>query len=658
MTGCSSGKNPVTPDELPASQDPAISALQSNHTALLGYFDIYFDSETRIFEAVVNRHAGYSLNIVPFLNMMEDPLFGIEFVNLSFGDDLPGRLDVHVGFKITHPFAGVDQYNVYDLLGVVIADGHRTLSNQGFKVARHGTDLYMKNPDGFTRWFNPTEFTTELIFGYAPGGYQNYAGNATLNTYKYYALGHSSEDTFDFLAGEENNHGLFESGWIRNMRLEFILPPDGEGLSFGYAMVAAWEEQGPSGPYYPVHHNEALACHAEIADTVWYETGGSGGDLEIDFSLFAWEHQPDTIRIESTVIDGVSTFDADSIGTLVNEYVTSYHVQIPAKADLQTYKDHDVWIFAEYEDFDYSNDFPDIPHAAGNLTAVFRFPVLVSTSDPEYDFYVTNHMDFIWEEHEGYGTMEHPFFHLSDALKYADPGDIIAVDAGAFPHAGWNFMDSRYDDITIKAVNWYSASGRPGIEGQFILLNFRNSRNITIEGFKIFCDASVIGGSSLIYIYKCEDITFRDCLFTSTGVVKDSYTKIFNVVSSENIIISNCLIKDIQIEQDWGDSTIFNGIRLWNSSCTVTKNELTNFTVLPGGSIDMHGIFAIGPEDDTVIENNLIHHFYGGTEGSNPLTCTVSRSIMRNLISLSLTILSTISISRTASILLTSRSGG
>jgi hypothetical protein len=613
LIGCSHGSNPAAPSDDPASVNPGNTMTenisQSNHTSLMGYFDIYFDFETREFEAIRNRHAEFTLNIVPFLNEMTNPLFGLTFENISFFDSIPGKLGVNVAFQIHHPLPGHEQYNIYDFLGVVIGDGIRTLSNQGFKVAQQGTDLFMKNPDGYTRWFNPTEFTTELIFGYAPGGHQNHAGSATLNPYKYYANQLTGRHAFDFLASGDNNDGLFSGMYLRMMKLEFILPPEGIGVSFGYAMVVAWEEQG-SGPYSPVHHSEALACKADIADTIWFDSGESGGDLEIDFSLFAWEHQPEIIRIESTVLDSVATFDAASIATPVDEFVTSYHIQIPVRTDLPTYKGHDVWIFAEYPGFDYSNGMPEIPHAEGDLTAVFWFPVIIEVDDPEIDIYVTNHEDFQLVP-KTWGTPMYPFKSLAIAMGYASPGDVIGVDMGSYAYSAADFRYSTFDYLTIKADNWYSGSGRPAIGGQFSNLDFSFSSNVTIEGFEVVCDGPWIVYGGLVDMYGSNNITIRDCFITSTYPVRYSSAAV-SLMECDNITITNCLIKGFHLVGEQGpDLTVFSGIEIRghnNGTYFITKNEFTGCSTEPDDSAYIYGIQAEGLSDDSIITNNLIHH--------------------------------------------------
>ena len=391
-------QQPVLPDTK-GDLTSATSSFENGNSFLLGYYDVYFDIGTAEFEVIENRTASFTLNIVPFLNQMTIPQNGITFDSIVLHQDDPSFLGVDVEFSIYHPFPGYDQYDAYDLRGIIIGDGADTLMYDGLRTARHGTDLWMKNPDGYTRWFNPTEFTSELIFGYVPGGWQNYAGNATLNPYKYYAKHlQKDDDLWAYLTGDNNWDGIFESGAGRNMELEFPLPPDGLGIRFGYAVVVCWEDQGSEGPFYPVHVPEPVAISVTVTPDIWYnEIDGSGGDLILDLDLFAWENQPDSVKIESSVLDSVVEFDYETYASPGGDHYSTWHVEASAK-QLHTADDHYFRVIAEYENLGYSNDFPDIPHPLSPLAAFFRSDLEIGsgpgnqppdcdiTSDPEVPY--------------------------------------------------------------------------------------------------------------------------------------------------------------------------------------------------------------------------------------------------------------------------------
>ena len=375
--GCSKNKSiPSAPLIDPSMASETDQGTGGSVTSLLGYYDIYFDIGAGTFEAVENRTAEFTLNIVPFLNQMTNPHNGITFGSIVIHDEDPEVFGVDVEFRIHHPFPGVDQYKVYDLRGVIIGNGSKTFSYKGLDVPSHGTDLWMKNADGYTRWFNPVDFTTELIFGYAPGGYQNLKGNSQLNPYKYYADGLGKNgNVWNFLNGS-NNDGLFKSGTGRTMQLEFPMPPDGIGIAFGYAVVVGWEEPYGPPPIYPAHINEAAAAFVEVTPDIWYDpiAKESGGDLILDVDLYNWKYSPlpSKILIESSVLNGLTEFDAESYGQVVSENVSRYHLEVPSK-DLNSLAGHYFWVITEYDGYNYMNYLPGIPHASGPLAAFFRY---------------------------------------------------------------------------------------------------------------------------------------------------------------------------------------------------------------------------------------------------------------------------------------------
>jgi hypothetical protein len=392
MLGCSGRiDNPALPSIENSLLTGQTAAVEPSNTYMLGYYDIYFDPATSTFEAVLNRNASFTLNIVPFLNKMTIPKNGITFDQIVIHNDDPSFIGVDVVFSIYHPFPGYPQYNAYDARGVLIGNGASVLEYSGLSAPKHGTDVWMKNPDGYTRWFNPSEFTTQLIFGYAPGGYQNLAGDANLNPYKYYGKHLGADDNlWSWLTSGPNYDGIFESGSGRKMEIEFPMPPDGLGIMFGYAVVVTWEEQGPVGPYHAVHCPESVAAKVTQTPDVWYDpgTGNSGGNLILDIDLFAWDEQPSTVKIESSVLDGIAEFDFDTYASPGGENYSTWHVEAPTTA-LTSNENHYYWVIAEDAGYDYKNGLPEIPSADGKLAAFFRYDLEVlsgsSNHDPDCD---------------------------------------------------------------------------------------------------------------------------------------------------------------------------------------------------------------------------------------------------------------------------------
>ncbi|MCX6646070.1 MAG: hypothetical protein NTY09_06910 [bacterium] len=380
---CSGGNGIPTLPSTGSPQDLTTQTIQSQqpgNTYILGYYDVYFDPESGTFDISENRTTAYTVNVLPFLNMMISPKNGITLGSVVIHDDDPTFLGVDVEFQVYHPFPGIDQYKAYDLMAIIISEGADNMNYDNLRVGRYGVDTYMKNADGYTRWFNPTDFTTQLIFGYAPGGFQNHAGNAHINPYKYYAQGLEPEgDLWDFLTSGSNHEGLFESGGGRMMELEFPLPDDGIGLMFGLAIACCWEEQGqnPPGGYTPYHRDEAIAVSVTQTPDVWYnETDGSGGKLILDIDLFAWEEQPSVIKIESSVLPSEADFDFASYASFSGDNYSTWHVEADA-GDLTSAENHYYWVIAESQGYDYKNGLPEIPSPDGPLAAFFKYDCTV-----------------------------------------------------------------------------------------------------------------------------------------------------------------------------------------------------------------------------------------------------------------------------------------
>jgi hypothetical protein len=481
MVGCSNSGTALTPNPV---ENPEITIGSTNfrqstgNNYLLAYHDIYFDIESGTFEAVENRTAAFTLNIVPFLNKMTVPKYGITFGSVVIHNDDPAFLGVDVEFTVHHPFPGYDQYQAYDLRGVIIGDGADTMVYGDLNTARHGADLWMKNPDGYTRWFNPTDFTSEMIFGYVPGGYQNYAGNAQLNPYKYYSK-HLQKDQnlWSYLTQNENFSGLFESGSGRTMELEFPLPPGGMGIKFGYAVVVAWEDQGPTGPFYPYHVPEAIAASVTQTPDVWFDGVDSGGDLILDIDLFGWDYQPSTIKIESTLLDSIAEFDAAAIGEPVSEHVSTYHVEVEA-AILNSTEGHFCWVITEYEGFGYSNDFPGAPHPDAPLAAFFRYDIEVLDESPYVPpsiIVMVPDGGEVWTIGEEYAIEWTAPPEVTDVkLEYSKDGfssDIIEIEA-SIPNTGsylWSVPNDPTDTARIRVSEVGNSYNFDVSNGDFII---------------------------------------------------------------------------------------------------------------------------------------------------------------------------------------------
>jgi hypothetical protein len=267
-------------------------------------------------------------------------------------------------------------------------------------------------PDGYTRWFNLTEFTTPGLFGYTPGvgPAHDFSGTATINPYKYFCDGLGPQDDLGpWLLSHPGATGVFSSGssCTRNYYLRF---PFSAGFTFGYAVLADWEPGGQ-----PSNAPEAIACYASVTDDIYYvNNSDKGGDLILDIGVFDWnEHQLSSgvmedyvITVESTVLQHADSLSPEEMTpTGSGDHYYTYHTEIPAD-HVKSTVGNEFWICVQYPDYDYKSP-NGVPNSAGDdpLTALFRYDLYVSgvayPHDPVCDLSVITPMPYV-----GFGNVE------------------------------------------------------------------------------------------------------------------------------------------------------------------------------------------------------------------------------------------------------------
>jgi hypothetical protein len=391
--GCSGGKsNPATP----SANDLTVNAVTNpEQTHLWGYYDVYIDIPTQTVTAVPNRGAMFAANVVQFVN---SPVSNLSF--LINGTPVgTGYVDVDINVSIKHPFAGLTIYNGYDVRGIFIGNGSTALKyDTGLKYAAHkGTadqEMYdyakttpdpgkYGNPDGYTRWFNPPEFTTSGLFGYTKGAVATpgYVGTATLNPYKYFADGLGvADDAYTFMTTTPN-HGVFTAG-STNTRNYYLRFPTSLGVKFNYAILANWKGEAPAD--HPANTPEACAISASVIPDVYYASSSDkGGKLKVNFSLpLKWGYVPSTVYLESSVLTTpYQLATSEMVPTGGTAAYSTYHAEVIANniTGNSNTLDAEYWVIAQYDKNDYKNTF-GVTNGAGDdkLAAFFRYDLYVS----------------------------------------------------------------------------------------------------------------------------------------------------------------------------------------------------------------------------------------------------------------------------------------
>ncbi len=234
--GCSSG--PVTaPSEAP---QPAVrDSLADPGRVLWGYYEIYVDPSSGVFDITPLRETSMHLNALKYLETPTTTNVTVEGP-LKFNN---GKITVNIG--ITHPLPQ-KIYTGFDVRGIVISRGSYDLGG-GYIVPGPG-DFRLLNADGYTRYWNPTEFSGT---GYQDGklGTPNSVGkfNATVNGYKYFADGLGAND--DFKTFTSMLRGAFTSLTKNIRRYEMLV--GSYGMVFNYAVDASWAMPDNTPPVIP-----------------------------------------------------------------------------------------------------------------------------------------------------------------------------------------------------------------------------------------------------------------------------------------------------------------------------------------------------------------------------------------------------------------------
>jgi hypothetical protein len=368
---------------------------------LWGYYKVAYDSQSRDLSVVPVRGTSYAFNVVNFL---QPPMGSATSIGIDVLDDsqfqTSGRLDIRV--MLHHPFPGQTFYNGFDVCGIFVTEGSlHSLYNYRLTYADYTQDPTLMNPDGYTRWMNPTEFLSGDVLGYEPGFWgtsessenSGFVAGATLNPYRYFAHGLGpDDDVHEWLGipGNIQDRGLFPSGasCSRDYHLHFPIINDKLVFVFNYAVLANWEAPSTNPPTDPVNDfppgaNAGWPLHLFITDNsnAYYTAEESGGTLSIDLEIFDWNalDNPDGVQgeIESFTLwsneqlfsggwASIMDTEADwNSGFIASTSVASIELPVsPGKAG-----DISVWVEVEstnpgYYDQGFGADVPDEPLAA------------------------------------------------------------------------------------------------------------------------------------------------------------------------------------------------------------------------------------------------------------------------------------------------------
>ena len=307
VTAPATDKSPSTdgPPALTAAIDyPPSVPGQIGGKASWGLWDIALDRESG-FQVVPLRGVEYFLNVNTFLQPPMGSLANLQ-INVVNMEKLFIAGDVTVDVSITHPFPAASQFTGFDVLGVIIGKGTFVANSDiGIIFADPHKNPVLKNADGYTRWMNQLEFTTEGLRGYTEGarGKKDQFWNSSLNGYKYFATNlYPTESIVEFYQSSSivSQRGMFSTNATNTRRYDLRFPMVGgfPDVRFQYAVVASWVEPVNIPPLnlpgdFPAAANMQEAFHCEISTVgsslYWNNMYDNGGDLFLTLEIFDWQ---------------------------------------------------------------------------------------------------------------------------------------------------------------------------------------------------------------------------------------------------------------------------------------------------------------------------------------------------------------------------------
>jgi len=384
VAGCQSGmtNDPIFPQDIASAQN-SVAAPRG----LWGLYEFTYSGDTGSFDIIPLRTATFSANVTNFLGG-SPPKVGVE-INSIDGD----VFDIDV--ILSHPFPGLDVYTGFDVLGVFIGEGSLTAQWNPDLAYGGPDDQRLLNADGYTRWYNPSEFNgTMPLFSYVHGqlATPGYKASATLMPYKYFSDDvEVTDDAWTVLtAPGYAGRGCFTP--TTNRRNYIIQFPDAVGVTFNYAVVANWEpnvnDPDPPGSLddFPPEANarEAVLCNINMDDSTMYWDGSAGsGSFIADISILDWYAQASgameeyTIRLSTDVNSTVYDFSSSEMTpTGFGDNYYTYHVEFDP--DSIHGLNHWLWVVVEYPGYDYGNDYGVPNDAEGVLQACFYYEFEIS----------------------------------------------------------------------------------------------------------------------------------------------------------------------------------------------------------------------------------------------------------------------------------------
>jgi len=301
LLGCSydAHRDSVIPD-LQSTKNSPLKSTSSVSRGLLGYWQFELDMAEGTLAKKNARSSLLHINTVgPINNTM-----GLSVsIDKDVSDSQNGYFVLDV--SITHPFPNSQKLAGFDVRGILITTAG--LNSGDFNLPGPN-DPELLNADGYTRWWNPLEFTTPGLLGYTPGicGINPPPDKplcSMLNPYKQFSDCLEPEDPVGIMSGIPLDHdlgrGVFTAGGTNTRRYEINFPVglNGPKVWFNYAIDASWSAPLTNPPAipddFPPDANSTEAWNIQLSaiqDTLWIDQEWNAGG-KINLELIAWDWQ-------------------------------------------------------------------------------------------------------------------------------------------------------------------------------------------------------------------------------------------------------------------------------------------------------------------------------------------------------------------------------
>lgn len=315
FNSCGGGGSTVSPSMEDVTSQTSDSS--ENYVRLLwGIWEISLDPSTNSTLAVPVRGAAFNANVTKFLQPPSAPI-NLLSVSINPGTSWPtGHADLNI--SIRHPFPGIPSFRGFDVRGILMGDGTWHTSFDASAIMSGPDEIKLENCDGWTRWWNPTEFLSyEKILGYTQGSYaSSLHATSVVNPYKYFADGLDPDSLIsDLDPASRGSFGVNPGINTRRYVIQFPISSTGNPIfKFNYAIDASWtppiDDSDPNFPVgaYPPEANMPEAWRVEIdssESSAWYvNDSAKGGMVRLNIEVFDWQGagQPSGVAGEVSAI--------------------------------------------------------------------------------------------------------------------------------------------------------------------------------------------------------------------------------------------------------------------------------------------------------------------------------------------------------------------